>query len=97
MCISLIQLFLADATNGMEGYKNFTVRLLSFLHVCVVSEAVGDQEQEELDGTLLHDKSLLVISVLVLVYSTLQKSHSMIMKDVSMKHKSNSNVSQVED
>ena len=65
MCISLIQLFLVDGTNGMEGYKNFTVRLLSFLHVCVVSDAVRDQE--ELDGTLLHDKSLLVISVLVLV------------------------------
>ena len=83
MCISLIQLFLVDATNGMEGYKNFMVRLLSFLHVCVVSAAVGDQE--ELGGSLLYDKSLLVISVLVLVYSTLQLSHSaitsMIMKD----------------
>ena len=95
----MIQFFLVDATNGMEGYKNFTVRLLSFLHVCVVHEAVGDQK--ELDVTLLHDKSLLVISVLVLVYSALQISHSaitsMIMKDVSMKHETNSNVSQVED
>ena len=79
----MIQFFLVDATNGMEGYKNITVCLLSFLHVCVVHEAVGDQK--ELDGTLLHDKSLLVISVLVLVYSALQISHSaitsMIMKD----------------
>ena len=85
----MIQLFLVDAT----------VRLLSFLHVCVVSEAVEDQE--ELDRTLLHDKSLLVISVLVLVYSALQLSHSaknsMIMEDVSMKQEANSNVSQVED
>ena len=51
--------YLMDSViSGLEGYKNFTLRLLSFLHMWVVSEAVGDQE--ELDGTLLHDKSLLL-------------------------------------
>ena len=66
--------------------KVFYGTLVVFLRCVCVSETVRDQE--ELDGKLLHDKSLLVISVLVLVYSALQISHSaitsMIMKDVSM-------------